>query len=49
MLPDENIQPSDESQHIAVVVYLSQTVFGMTLDFVPDVPLVERNLDGSSG
>jgi hypothetical protein len=45
MLSDEDIQPSDESKHIAIVVDLRQTIFGVAFLLVPDVPFVECDFD----
>jgi len=49
MLPHQDIQPSHESQHIGIIVHLRQTILGMTLYFVPDVPLVESDLERLGG
>lgn len=45
MLPDEYVQPSDETEHVAIIVYLSQAVLSMALELVPDIPFVECDLD----
>lgn len=49
MLPHQHVEPSHETQHIGVIIYLSQTILGMTLDFVPDVPFVKGNFEGFGG
>jgi len=47
MLPNKNIQPSDETEHIAIIIDLGQTILSMTLQLIPDIPLVECDLDRS--
>ena len=49
MLPDEYVQPSDETEHVAIIVYLSQAILSMALELVPDIPFVECDLDRSGG
>jgi hypothetical protein len=49
MFPDQHVQPSYESKHIGIIIKLGETVFGMTFNFVPNVPLVESNLEGFRG
>jgi hypothetical protein len=49
MLPHEHIQPSDKAEHIAIVIELSQAVFGMSFNLVPDIPFVECNFDRFCG
>ena len=49
MLPHEYVQPSDETEHVAIIVYLSQAILSMALELVPDIPLVKCDLDGSGG
>jgi hypothetical protein len=49
VLPDQHVQPSDESEHVAIIVDLSQTILSMTLELVPDIPFVECDLDRSGG
>ena len=49
MLPHEYVQPSDETEHVAIIVYLSQAILSMALELVPDIPFVECDLDRSGG
>jgi hypothetical protein len=49
VLPDQHVQPSDESEHVAIIIDLSQTILSVTLELVPDIPLVECDLDRSRG
>jgi hypothetical protein len=49
MLSDENVEPSDETKHIAIIIDLSQTILSMTFELIPDIPLVECDLDRSGG
>jgi len=49
VLPHEYVQPSDETEHVAIIVYLSQAILSMALELVPDIPFVECDLDRSGG
>jgi len=49
MLPNKDVQPSNETKHVTVVVDLGQTILSMTFKLIPDIPLVECDLDRSGG
>lgn len=49
MLPHQDVQPGYKSQHVCIIIYLGQTVLGISLEFIPDIPFVKSDLEWFGG